>query len=137
MASEVAARVGERIRSRRLELRINQRQLADLIDDPAVSNQHISNWERGVYRPSDRYLAKLAAALQVDVSYLMTPPGMEGGPDLVTFLERIESKLDALLEHFDLRDPGEELEALLEDEVARQAEEPAGDTEEDGRDRAA
>jgi transcriptional regulator with XRE-family HTH domain len=68
MASEIAVRIGERLRARREELGLNQRELADRMP-AAVSNQHVSNWERGVYKPSERYLEKLAEALDVDVSY--------------------------------------------------------------------
>ncbi len=48
---------------------LTQKQLADKV---GVRFQHIYRWERGV-KPTARYLAKLASALDVDVSELTTP----------------------------------------------------------------
>jgi transcriptional regulator with XRE-family HTH domain len=69
MAGEMAERIGARIRGRRLQLGMKQRELADMLGSDAIDNQRISDWERGVNRPSDRYMEKLAAALQRDVSW--------------------------------------------------------------------
>jgi transcriptional regulator with XRE-family HTH domain len=107
VAGELGARVGARIRSLRQQRGLNQRELADKIGDPAVSNQHVSNWERGVYRPSDRYLGKIAAALDVDIAELMAPDRSpeDRTPDLMGALKtdddsrlgRIEARLDEVL----------------------------------------
>ncbi len=124
MAGEVAVRIGAQMRARREELCLNQREVADRINVPAVSNQRISDWERGVYRPSERYLPKIAEALETDVSYFYTAPARET-PDLngalsahPSQLDRIEAKLDILLavrepladgDAFGVRGPGPEV----------------------------
>jgi transcriptional regulator with XRE-family HTH domain len=67
----------------------------------AVTNQQVSNWERGVNKPSDRHLEALAAALDVDVAYFVAAELDEPMPDLDDILtsseriERLEAKLDA------------------------------------------
>lgn len=68
VATEMSRRVGGNIRRLREAAGLGtQRELADLLP-PAVTNQHISNWERGVNQPSPRYLEQLAQALNADVS---------------------------------------------------------------------
>lgn len=71
-AKELALQIGARIRARRLEMGFKtQRALAEKLDNPATSNQHVSNWERGIYKPNDRNLADLAQVLEVDIAYFM------------------------------------------------------------------
>lgn len=89
--TQISTLVGGQIRRRREELGLRQRELADLMPD-AVSNQHISNWERAVHMPSDRNLQALAEALTVDIGYFYS-----GGDSEPSQLDRIEAKLDALL----------------------------------------
>jgi transcriptional regulator with XRE-family HTH domain len=64
--------VGERIRQRRLELGLSQRDLAE----PGVSYANISRIEANARRPSVHALRKLARKLQVSVHWLET-----GEPD--------------------------------------------------------
>jgi transcriptional regulator with XRE-family HTH domain len=82
MAGEMAERVGARIRERRLELGMKQRELADMLGSDAIDNQRISDWERGVNRPSDRYMEKLASALERDVSWFFREDADMPTPDL-------------------------------------------------------
>lgn len=105
MASEMAEQIGRRIRERREELRLNQRELAERLNDPVLTNQRISDWERGVNKPSERYMHALARALERDVAWFY---GGEKGPtpDLMAGngnssereerLERIEAELAAV-----------------------------------------
>jgi transcriptional regulator with XRE-family HTH domain len=105
MAGELASRIGARIREAREDSGINQRQLADRIPSDAVNNQRVSDWERGVNKPSDRYMKMIATALDRPVGWFYseapadTPDLMEtlngNGPSQ---LDRIEEKLDGLLE---------------------------------------
>ena len=60
--------VGERIRSRRLELEVSQRQ----ISAPGVSYAYISRIEAGERQPSVKALRQLAARLEVSVQWLET-----------------------------------------------------------------
>ena len=84
MAGEMAERIGRNMRLRREALGLKQREVAERIDDPVVSGQHVSRWERAENRPGDRYLELIAQALDVDVSYfyadhdtvVATPPLM-------------------------------------------------------------
>lgn len=98
VAGETAQEIGARIRVRRLELGLNQRQLADLIPEPSVGNQRISDWERGVHQPSERYLRMLASALEVEVAYFY---GANAGgpvtPPLMNLLEGGEERADEIL----------------------------------------
>lgn len=101
MAGENAKRIGRRIRQRRIEVGLlRQRDLAEKIGG-AVDNQRVSDWERGVNTPSDRYLQKLADALEVDVAYFMLPEPEPGTPDLMSKLsgdDRLEARLQAIEE---------------------------------------
>jgi transcriptional regulator with XRE-family HTH domain len=103
MAGELARQIGERIRQRRTELGLNQGDLAALIGSTAVNNQRISDWERGVNKPSERYMEELAVALERDVSWFYsgdvspTPDLMAALPGTENQLDRIEAKLDQLL----------------------------------------
>jgi transcriptional regulator with XRE-family HTH domain len=64
----VANPVGERIRARRLELGLSQRELSA----PGVSYAYISRIEAGFRRPSVKALRKLAPKLEVSVHWLET-----------------------------------------------------------------
>lgn len=103
MAKEHAQRIGRRLRKRRLELGLNQREVADRMKNRAVSNQHVSNWERGVYKPSDENLSDLAQALELDgIAYFYADEPQKETPDLIgalsggTATEQILASLDAL-----------------------------------------
>lgn len=104
MASQHAERIGGRIRARREEMGLKQRQLADLIPSDAVDNQRISDWERGVNMPSARYMEMLADALQRPIAWFHEEAGEpQDTPDLMGALagtpgqlDRIEAKIDAL-----------------------------------------
>jgi transcriptional regulator with XRE-family HTH domain len=110
MAGELASRIGARIREAREDLGINQRQLADRIPSDAVNNQRVSDWERGVNKPSDRYMKMIATALDRPVGWFYTE-APAGTPDLMealngngpSQLDRIEEKLDRLLNQLDER----------------------------------
>lgn len=103
MAGELAEQIGARIRARREELGLNQRELAEKLP-AAVSNQHVSNWERGVYRPSDKNLPLIAEALDVSVDYLYGAKPQPQTPDLMRVLgegsvaAEIKAQLDAIQE---------------------------------------
>jgi transcriptional regulator with XRE-family HTH domain len=60
--------IGKRLRARRLELGLSQRELAA----PGVSYAYISRIEAGVRRPSVRALRQLAPKLGVSVAWLET-----------------------------------------------------------------
>lgn len=104
MASEMAEQIGERIRQRRMQLGLKQRELADLLNEPAIDNQRISDWERGVNKPSERYMQSLARALERDVAWFYgsgkgpTPDLMagNGNSEREERLERIEAELAAV-----------------------------------------
>jgi transcriptional regulator with XRE-family HTH domain len=110
MAAEYLARMGERIRERREALGLSQEDVARAMPGK-ITGQRISLWERGLHRPRDDSLEALARALEVDVSYFMTPePAKEETPDLLGVghhgdtrsasarMVALERKLDKLLE---------------------------------------
>jgi len=107
MAAEHVARIGARIRQRREELGLTQRELADLIPGKADSNQ-VSKWERGEHKPGDDTLEHIAKALNVDPSYFHVPEPKPGTPDLMgslndsSPLDQINAKLDAIIAHFEI-----------------------------------
>jgi transcriptional regulator with XRE-family HTH domain len=120
MASEHVKRMGARIKDRREELGLTQRQLADLVGGATDGNQ-VSKWERGANRPTDARLEKIADALQVEPAYFHTPPPVNGTGDLMTAmnpergqLDRIENKLDAILAHLGLAATPTEVAGVFE-----------------------
>lgn len=75
-AQRSTAAIGRRLRERRLELGLSQRDLAA----PGVSYAYISRIEAGARRPSVRALRQLAPRLGVSVAWLETgaqDPGYE------------------------------------------------------------
>lgn len=68
-----------------------------------VEASAVSRWERGKVRPRDETLEKIAEILSVDFAYFVAPePETKSTPPLMdqfdgSALERIESKLDAIL----------------------------------------
>lgn len=120
MAGELARQIGARIRQRREELHLNQGQLAARFDSGAINNQRISDWERGVHKPSERYMEKLAEILERDISWFYEADRPAGTPDLLgalspadaTQLDRIEAKLDYLLQEVGGVDPADFTEVI-------------------------
>lgn len=112
MATEVVHRVGRRIKERRLEMGLNQGQLAARIAGDAVNNQRVSDWERGVNKPSERYMELIAAALERPIAWFYAEDNTEETADLMgalrstpSQLDRLEAKLDAIIEHLGLSLP--------------------------------
>jgi transcriptional regulator with XRE-family HTH domain len=107
MAGDLAVTIGRRIAARRRELDLTQGQLAGKVGSDAVNNQRISDWERGVNRPSDRYMQEIAQALGRPVAWFYEDEASGSTPDLMaalpsngddgTQLDRIEGKLDEVL----------------------------------------
>jgi transcriptional regulator with XRE-family HTH domain len=98
VAGETAKQIGARIRARRLEKGIRtQRELADLIPEPAVNNQRVSDWERGVHEPSKRYLKMLGAALDVEIAYFYGAGEERPTPPLLNVLEGGENEASEAL----------------------------------------
>ncbi len=58
--------VGQNLSAARRAQRLTQRQLAQALDTDAFQ---VSRWERGVNRPSDSTLARLAEALGVEFAW--------------------------------------------------------------------
>ncbi len=56
--------IGERIKKRRLELDLEQEQVAAEV---GVTRLSVSNWERGIYRPSKRAMIPIIAFLGYDL----------------------------------------------------------------------
>ena len=61
-------KIGEFIKSKRLEKGISQYELADMI---VISREAVSKWERGVSLPDISILSKLADILNVSVEELL------------------------------------------------------------------
>lgn len=127
VATEISTRVGKNIRRRREELGLNQRQLADRIVDQnpeknaAVSNQTVSNWERGVNEPGGYYKSALAAALEVDVSYFVRDEPKSPTPDLskpANGADALADRLDAIQQQ--VTDQLAEHAAKVQEMLARQ-----------------
>jgi transcriptional regulator with XRE-family HTH domain len=112
MAAERARRIGGRIRERRDELGLKQHQLADRVGQ-SVTKDYVSRWERGKTDAAlGPYLEQIAAALDITEADLMAGPVAEResqgeAPDLLGTLDgdvdqeqldRIEKKVDQLLE---------------------------------------
>lgn len=87
VASEMGLRIGQRIRARRQEVGYaTQKQLADAIKKilpaHAVDAQRVSDWERGVNRPSEDYFRALVTVLRVpSVGYFFESDEEVAEPD--------------------------------------------------------
>lgn len=93
MAREHVLRIGARIKNRREELGLSQKQVADRMPGVAVDGNYISRWERGVVKPGDEHMDSLAKALETSVAGLLTdPPDKSKTPDL----SRGPSELDQM-----------------------------------------
>ena len=55
--------IGEHLKKRRLKLGLEQFQMAEMV---GVTWLSISNWERGIYRPSKRTMPSLVTLLGYD-----------------------------------------------------------------------
>ncbi|AUD65610.1 hypothetical protein BK011_07850 [Tenericutes bacterium MZ-XQ] len=65
-------KVGQYIKSRRTELQLTQKQLADRLN---ISFQAVSKWETGSTLPDTSLLLKLSDVLEVTVDHILTPGG--------------------------------------------------------------
>lgn len=84
--------VGSRIRDKRKELKLTQKELGDLVN---ASSQVISNWERGYTTPNSEDVKLLSKALNVSSSFLI------GENELVSQYNKIQESqepYDSLLE---------------------------------------
>lgn len=70
---DLATTVGINLRAARDEAGLTQHALALLLGSK-TSNQTISDWERGVNRPSDENLLRLAAVLQREFTWFFSEP---------------------------------------------------------------
>src|SRR5213595_3857744 len=66
------AEVGRRVRSRRLECRLSQTELADRI---GVTFQQVQKYEKGVNRIGAGRLQRISEALDVPISFFFGGPG--------------------------------------------------------------
>ena len=69
--------IGDNLRALRLARNLTQGALAAQLPR-TVTRARISDWEHGLYRPSDRYVELLAKALGVDVSRFYQLPDKGG-----------------------------------------------------------
>lgn len=70
------AEVGRRVRSRRLECRLSQTELADRI---GVTFQQVQKYEKGVNRIGAGRLQRISEALEVPISFFFSGTGSSGG----------------------------------------------------------
>jgi len=76
------AEVGRRVRSRRLECRLSQTELADRI---GVTFQQVQKYEKGVNRIGAGRLQRISEALEVPISFFFDgKSGTAGSPKLET-----------------------------------------------------
>jgi transcriptional regulator with XRE-family HTH domain len=99
MAVLYREQVGQAIRRRRLALGLTQDDLADRI---GVKGQTVSRWERGANLGTEENLESVAQALETTLTALMAEikAPADGSPRTgrISQLDRIEAKLDELLE---------------------------------------
>lgn len=84
MAGMNVVEVGERIRQRREQVGLRQRDLAEALQ---LSAQAVSKWERGQNAPDIGVLPDLARLLGISTDWLLA--GFDDEPDLLRALERI------------------------------------------------
>lgn len=66
--------VGANIRAARQHAGLKQRQLAAVLE---MSPQHLSDWERGAYKPNDDNLSRLSTVLERDFAWFFTDHSAE------------------------------------------------------------
>jgi transcriptional regulator with XRE-family HTH domain len=64
--TDLARTIGRNIRQARRSRGLRQRELAVVLD---MSPQHLSDWERGAYRPNDTNLIRVGEALDRDFAW--------------------------------------------------------------------
>lgn len=101
------AEVGNRIRQRREQVGLRQRDIADALQ---LSAQAVSKWERGENAPDIGVLPDLARLLGITTDWLLA--GFDDQPDLLKALERIAMGDTSVLTSATLR-PIDETDALL------------------------
>lgn len=103
--AEEAERLGARMRERRKELGLTQREVADLIPGN-TEGKDVSRWENGRHRPQGDTLTHIAEALRTDLADLYAGPAAdreEQGPAPDPFAtshgeaEDLEEKVDQLV----------------------------------------
>jgi len=99
------AEVGERIRQRREQAGLRQRDIADALQ---LSAQVVAKWERGENAPDIGVLPQLARLLGISTDWLLA--GFDDSPDLLKALERIAMGDTTVLETIK---PVDETDALL------------------------
>ena len=67
MSDEIIKNIGKKLKQRRIDLRLNQVQLSDLI---GIEDSALRRIETGRTNPTIKTLLKLTNALSIDVSYL-------------------------------------------------------------------
>ena len=78
--------IGNKIRARRKELRLSQKQLALLV---GVNHTAVSQWETGINKPKTESFAALATGLNLSLKELW--PELEGnGVDHGTFIDMVK-----------------------------------------------
>lgn len=109
--------LGDVIRERREALGMTQKQLADAanVEEP----QTVSRWERGLNAPTD--LEAVARALETTADELLRqlkPAHQKERRPLDPFgptqLDRVERKLDQIIEHLGLAQPDADVAAVVE-----------------------
>lgn len=77
----------ERLKRRRREKGLTQKDLADFLD---VSHTTVSKWENGVFDPDTETLKKMARYLNVSVDYLVGNDEEEEESKIIDILEEIQ-----------------------------------------------
>lgn len=124
MAAEWVQLMGARMRARRKELGLKQREVAARLPGD-VDAQQVSKWERGVHKPNDATLEHIAAILETTVPALMSDAPRPGTPDLMQALstarpadlEDLYSRLD------DLQEAVDRVELYLREQASRAVQE--------------
>ncbi|WP_049518554.1 helix-turn-helix domain-containing protein [Streptococcus parasanguinis] len=81
----------ERLKTLRKQVKLTQAQIAEKLN---ISQQAYASWERGVKKPTQENLVKIAQILNVTVDYLVgnSDEKIENELDNVEFLFRMNSK---------------------------------------------
>jgi len=135
MATARAQRIGGRIRERREKLGLTQADVAARMGVASVTKDYISRWERGVVEVSEGYLPTLAQALDTTQSDLEVGALIElsdGQPE--SQLDRIEAKLNQILETLGITSPAEYIDPPIElrRELLGEPPSPSADRDTDG-----
>lgn len=116
--------VGDKLKQRRMELKLTQQQLADMV---GAKKTTISNYECGISSPSENTIITLMEVLKCDANYLfgynktnaLQPPNVQRV--MINIAQLNDDGLEALADYSDFLKGQTKFKKVMSDKNAREA----------------